>query len=63
VTVELTPATAGTHLSYTEQYTLLEYSDDGQQEVAHLQGGLRLQLRVALPAAVGRTFTTRCCTL
>jgi uncharacterized protein YndB with AHSA1/START domain len=47
VTIELSPSdgsNGGTHLRHTEQYAFLAYTGDGQQDVAHLKGGTRLQL-------------------
>jgi uncharacterized protein YndB with AHSA1/START domain len=44
VTVELAPDGGGTHISRTEQYALLARTGDGQQDVAHLKGSIRLQL-------------------
>jgi uncharacterized protein YndB with AHSA1/START domain len=45
VTVELSPVAAGTDLSWTEQVALLATTDEtGDQDLAHLRGGLRLRL-------------------
>jgi len=52
VTVELEPLSAGTRLTHSEQYALLEYSGDGSQDALHLEGGTRLQLN-GLGAALG----------
>lgn len=53
VTVELAPDDGGTHLTYTEQYTLVNVADDGRTDAAHLAGSLRLLLN-GLTAVVGR---------
>ncbi|MBM9509462.1 SRPBCC domain-containing protein [Streptomyces sp. KK5PA1] len=50
VTVELTPAPTGTLLTWTEQYTYLVLTADGN-DTAHLQGGTRLLLN-GLPRAL-----------
>jgi len=56
VTIEVEPADlapgTGARLTWTEQYTFLEVSDDGKDDVAHLRGGTRLQLN-GLAAALG----------
>ncbi len=44
VTIELSPAAGGTALTWTEQYAFLAVTGDGGQDIAHLQGGLRLHL-------------------
>ncbi|WP_225828446.1 SRPBCC domain-containing protein [Streptomyces naphthomycinicus] len=44
VTVELSDEAAGSRLTWTEQYTWLVPSGDGDQDVAHLRGGTRLLL-------------------
>ena len=44
VTIELSPAAGGTALTWTEQYAFLAVTGDGSQDIAHLQGGLRLHL-------------------
>jgi uncharacterized protein YndB with AHSA1/START domain len=52
VTVELAPAGAGTDVSWTEQVALLATSDaTGDQDLAHLRGGLQLRFN-ALKAAL-----------
>jgi uncharacterized protein YndB with AHSA1/START domain len=51
VTREFAPNGNGTVLTHTEQYAYLTYTADGQQDVAHLKGGTRLQLN-ALDAAL-----------
>jgi uncharacterized protein YndB with AHSA1/START domain len=51
VTVEIAPDAEGCVLTWTEQYAFLVVSGDGRQDVAHLQGGVRLQLN-GLAAAV-----------
>jgi uncharacterized protein YndB with AHSA1/START domain len=55
VTVELSALDdgAGTRLRHTEQYTLLAYAGDGRQDIAHLQGGTRLQLNGLSAALAG----------
>jgi uncharacterized protein YndB with AHSA1/START domain len=53
VTVEFAPDDGGTRLTRTEQYALLAVEGDGRNEVAHLEGGTRLQLN-GLVALVGR---------
>jgi ferric-dicitrate binding protein FerR (iron transport regulator) len=52
VTREFAANDNGTRLTHTEQYAYLAYTADGQQDVAHLQDGTRLQLN-ALAAALG----------
>ncbi|CAL9378253.1 SRPBCC domain-containing protein [Streptomyces sp. enrichment culture] len=44
VTVELTDDPAGCRLTWTEQYTWLVPTGDGEQDAAHLRGGTRLLL-------------------
>jgi uncharacterized protein YndB with AHSA1/START domain len=44
VTVELAPHGDGTRMIRTEQYVFLALTDDRQVDVAHLEGGTRLQL-------------------
>ena len=44
VTIELTPQAHGTRVTHTEQYAFLEFTGDGRRDVAHLHGGVRLQL-------------------
>jgi uncharacterized protein YndB with AHSA1/START domain len=52
VTVELSPIGAGTELSWTEQVALLATTDvTGDQDLAHLRGGLPLCLN-AMKAAL-----------
>jgi uncharacterized protein YndB with AHSA1/START domain len=51
VTVEFAPDARGCVLTWTEQYAFLAVTGDGRQDVAHLQGGIRLQLN-GLAAAV-----------
>ena len=51
VTVEFGPDGGGARLTWTEQYAFLVLTGDGHQDVAHLQGGVRLQLN-GLAAAV-----------
>lgn len=53
VTVELAPEGAGTLLTYTEQYTFVTVTGDGQDDIAEREGGLRLQLN-ALASVVNR---------
>lgn len=53
-TVELTAEPTGTHLRHVEQYTYVTYTGDGQADLDHLQGGLRMQLNVVLPGALTR---------
>jgi uncharacterized protein YndB with AHSA1/START domain len=53
VTIELTPAGAGTQLTHTEQYTFVTVAGDGQDDIAEREGGTRLQLN-ALASAVER---------
>lgn len=51
VTVEIAASDAGTNLTYTEQYALVAFTGDGNTDVAHLAGSLRLSLN-GLAAAV-----------
>ncbi|MEU5080847.1 MULTISPECIES: SRPBCC domain-containing protein [Streptomyces] len=44
VTVELTDDPAGCRLTWTEQYTWLVPTGDGEHDAAHLRGGTRLLL-------------------
>jgi uncharacterized protein YndB with AHSA1/START domain len=44
VTVLLAADGAGTRLTHTEQYALLRYDGDGQQDGAHLRGSVALAL-------------------
>ncbi|MEU6592563.1 SRPBCC domain-containing protein [Streptomyces sp. NPDC046881] len=54
VTVELADRPAGSHLTWTEQYTWLVPTGDGTQDTAHLRGGTRLLLN-GLTATVDPT--------
>jgi|GEM_PF-6854943 len=61
VTVELSPAPVGTRLTHTEQYSYFssvsaDPDDDGvgEREVAHLRGGVRLQLNGLAKLVEGR---------
>ena len=44
VTVSLAPDGTGTRLTHTEQYVLLRYDGDGEQDRAHLRGSVPLAL-------------------
>ena|ERR1700750_1205904 len=55
VTVELSALAdeAGTRLRHTEQYVYLAYAGDGAQDIAHLRGGVNLQLNGLAAALSG----------
>jgi uncharacterized protein YndB with AHSA1/START domain len=50
VTVEFSASDAGTAVRHTEQYAFLAVTGDGDDDVAHLKGGTRLQLNGLLAA-------------
>lgn len=53
VTVELTPEGGGTRIDYTEQFTILVFTDtDGSQDAAHARGSLQFLMN-RLEAALG----------
>jgi uncharacterized protein YndB with AHSA1/START domain len=54
LTVALGEEGGGTRLSHTEQYALLRYSGDGQDDRAHLRGSIALALN-ALDAVLAGT--------
>ncbi len=54
VTVDLAPITVGTRLTHTEQYAFFVIDGDGSGDVAHLEGGTRLQLNGLAAVVEGR---------
>jgi len=53
VTVEFSASGTGTAVRHTEQYVFLAVTGDGDDDVAHLKGGTRLQLNGLLAALSG----------
>jgi uncharacterized protein YndB with AHSA1/START domain len=54
VTVELAAGVSDTRVTHTEQYVLLGFSGDGRDDVAHLEGGVRLLFNGLRPVVEGQ---------